>query len=152
MKLFHVFAVVAFVTVIPSKAESPQLKIYTRPADTVYTAEVNIVAVTEPDAKADINGEDMHVFPTGSFGMPVQVKPGVNTITVRAGKDGKTTQKTFTVFRADESVLKKILRSMNPPRCLSIRSVSRLCLVPTFSMAMVMTALAVQRWALLTRI
>lgn len=103
MKLFHVFAVVALVTAIPSKAESPRLKIYTRPADTVYTAEVNVVAVTEPEAKAYINGEDMHVFPTGSFGMPVQVKPGVNTITVRVGKDGETTQKTFTVFRADES-------------------------------------------------
>lgn len=82
---------------LSAQAAAPSLKVYRddeSTADTVYTAKQYVIGVTEPGATATIDGKAVHVYRTGSFGAEVELKPGVNTITLTAAKDGKTSKAT----------------------------------------------------------
>ena len=60
--------------------------------ETVASKTYNLVCITEPGVKASINGEEAHVYNTGAFGLPVQLKEGENTITVvlKKGSESRT--------------------------------------------------------------
>lgn len=80
-------------TAVGVAAENPPLKIYTgdRRTDTVYTARQYVIGVTSPEAKAYINGKEVHVYRTGSFGAEVNLTEGENNIPVNVWTDGGTT-------------------------------------------------------------
>ncbi len=77
-------------TAVGAMAENPPLKIYTgdRRTDTVYTARQYVIGVTEPGAKAYIDGKEAHVYATGSFGAEVNLTEGENVIPVEVRADG----------------------------------------------------------------
>lgn len=77
------------------------LRIYQGAPDTVRSASTNLVAVTAPGATAKINGKNVHVYQTGSFGCKVDLQPGTNNITITATKDGETATIQRTIFRAE---------------------------------------------------
>lgn len=78
---------------VASFAEAPSLKIYRgdRRTDTVYTARQYVIGVTSPGSVASIDGKDVHVYKTGSFGAEVALKPGENVFDVVVSRDGETT-------------------------------------------------------------
>ena len=74
-------------------AAKPSLRIYRddeNRADTVYSPTYYVIGVTDPGATATIDGNDCHVYRTGSFGAKVELKPGRNTIKLKATRDGKS--------------------------------------------------------------
>lgn len=79
--------------------EAPSLKIYSGAPDTIGSAETTLICVTTPGAKANIGGEAVHVYATGSFGRRLSLQPGMNRITVDVEKDGLRTQKEIKIFR-----------------------------------------------------
>ena len=58
------------------------LKIVRGERDTVYQQKHYIVGVTNPGNKAKVNGENVKVYKTGSFGAEVMLKEGANKIEV----------------------------------------------------------------------
>lgn len=74
------------------------LKIYSGAPDTVRVARTTVVGVTEKGATARINGRDVHVYRTGSFGDTVSLVPGDNVIKVEAIRDNMTSQITRHVY------------------------------------------------------
>ena len=81
-----------------SAQTGPELKIYSGIKDTLTTPKTTVVAVTNPGATATINGNAVHVYKTGSFGMEVTLNPGKNNISVTATKDGKSTTIEKSIF------------------------------------------------------
>lgn len=67
------------------------IKIVRGNADTVYNASHVIVGVTAPGNTATVNGEQVHVYKTGSFGAEINLVPGENKIEVTTLPDNKTT-------------------------------------------------------------
>ena len=84
-------------------------------ADTMYTEQTTIVAVTQPGATATVNTQPAHVYRTGSFEATVDLQPGANTIDITAQKDGTTVQKTITIFRAGKPAPKPTPQSAHDP-------------------------------------
>lgn len=85
-------------------AGGPALKIYHSDewrTDTVYNPQFYVIAVTEPGATATIDGNECHVYRTGSFGARVTLKPGLNSIPVKATSGGRTSKETVTVVLAE---------------------------------------------------
>ena len=72
-------------------AEVP-LKIYrpTHRTDTVYKPTYYLIGVTENGASAKINGNDCHVYRTGSFGAELNLAEGDNVIPVEVTRNGQT--------------------------------------------------------------
>lgn len=74
-----------------AEAAKPSLRIYRddETPDTVVRATYYVIGVTDPDATARIDGKDVHVYRTGSFGAEMQLRPGLNRIPVEArrGRD-----------------------------------------------------------------
>lgn len=59
------------------------LKIVRGNADTVYTSPHILVGVTTPGNTVTLNGENVHVYTTGSFGKEIPLTPGNNEIIIR---------------------------------------------------------------------
>lgn len=80
-------------------AANPELKIFTddEHTDTVFKQKYYVIAVTQPDAKGYIDGKEVHVYKTGSFGAEIALKPGLNKIPVEA-KVGKKKSKTEAII------------------------------------------------------
>lgn len=75
-------------------AASPRLDIYRdeQRSDTVYSSKYYLIAVTDPGAKAWIDGNECHVYKTGSFGAELKLKEGENIVPVKVAvgkKNGK---------------------------------------------------------------
>ncbi len=87
--------------------EAPMLKIYSGAPDTIRSAETTLVCVTTPGAIAKVDGRDVHVYRTGSFGTKLALEPGANRITVDVEKDGLKTQKVLDIFRDTNPAPKK---------------------------------------------
>ncbi|MBD5192020.1 MAG: N-acetylmuramoyl-L-alanine amidase [Bacteroidales bacterium] len=106
---------------LTSQAASPKLEIYRGEKDTVFSATHYVIAVTDPGCTATINGEDTHVYKTGSFGSKLTLKPGKNNIDVKVADGKKKAEKKFTVFYnpdgkpAAEEVLPEITRPLMHP-------------------------------------
>lgn len=101
------FGFIAASVTVSATASSPALKIYTQVPDTVYTDNLTLVAVTEPGARATVNGAGVTVYPTGSFGTSLNLAPGVNEITVSVSHDGQTNSETVRTVRMDASLRPK---------------------------------------------
>ena len=99
-KLFTAACTAALMSTLPLAAKGPQLKIYhdDEHTDTVTRATYYVIGVTTPDAKAWVNGEEAHVYKTGSFGGEVTLKPGLNKIPVKVTADGKSEKKTVEIY------------------------------------------------------
>lgn len=84
----------ALLVAFAGAAENPALKIYKgeRRNDTVYAAKQYVIAITDPGAKATIDGKEAHVYKTGSFGAQVELKPGENKIPVQVQLGKKKTK------------------------------------------------------------
>ena len=80
----------ALAAAFTTNAAEPSLKIYSGLPDTITSATTTVVAVTEPGAKATVNGRDVHVYKTGSFGTKLELQPGENLINVTATANGET--------------------------------------------------------------
>ena len=92
-----ILAAVAAVMTLGAVAAKPQLRIYGdkgRP-DTVARSTYYLIGITEPGARAWIDGKEAHVYKTGSFGAEITLKDGKNTIPVKV----KTAKGTNTVKR-----------------------------------------------------
>lgn len=87
-------AVVA--TVFCAYAEVP-VKVL-RQRDTTYSAKLNLICQTDPQAKAFINGEEVHVYKTGAFGLPITLEEGDNTIKVKAVIGAETKEMDVNIF------------------------------------------------------
>lgn len=66
--------------------------------DTVSTGKYYVVCITDPGNLAAINGEQVKVYKTGTFGRQVQLQEGDNTIEVTLFKGGQTETKQFNIF------------------------------------------------------
>ncbi len=95
-----IFAAAALLTAATSLASDPALKIFRddEATDTVRRSKFYLVAVTDPDATASVNGAETHVYKTGSFGAEVNLKPGLNTITVSAARGNDKTSASLDIF------------------------------------------------------
>ena len=96
-------------TAVGALAGNPSLKIYTgdRRTDTVYTSRQYVIAVTDPGAKASINGQEVHVYRTGSFGAEVNLHEGDNSIPVSVWADGASTDTTVHLVLASRATTQK---------------------------------------------
>lgn len=83
-------------------AQAPELRLYDGAPDTTYAESTNLVLITTPGASATINGQDVKVYKTGSFGKKIDLNPGANSIDVVVKNNAGTTNKTFTVFRSTQ--------------------------------------------------
>lgn len=83
---------------LTASAASPKLEIYQGEKDTVFSPNHYVIAVTDPGCTATINGEDIHVYKTGSFGTKLALKPGKNNISVKVSDGKKKAEKKFFVF------------------------------------------------------
>jgi len=62
--------------------------------DTVYKAKHQVLGLADPAAKVQVNGENVKVYKTGTWGVELQLKEGDNTIEVVSGSENKK----FNVF------------------------------------------------------
>ena len=99
-KLIAASFTAAMMATLPLSAKEPQLKIYhdDEHTDTVTRATYYVIGVTTPDAQAWVNGEEAHVYKTGSFGGQVTLKPGLNKIPVKVTIDNNSTEKTVEIY------------------------------------------------------
>lgn len=94
----HIIATlaVAMAATAAVSAAKPSLRIYRddETPDTVSRATYYVIGVTDPDATARIDGKDVHVYRTGSFGAEYTLRPGLNVIPVevRRGRDAARTE------------------------------------------------------------
>lgn len=91
------------------------LKVARGVSDTMYVDKTDMVCVTVPGASATVNGRPVHVYKTGSFEAPVELKPGQNTIAVEVSADGETVRKDVTVFRAEKPAAKERKATAHDP-------------------------------------
>lgn len=102
MKCNRIIAAAAFAAAAATAgAQSLPLNFYGTPRDTVTADHITIVAATAPGATATVNGKDVHVYRTGSFGTEVVLAPGANHIAVKVEKSGESATKDFNVFRTE---------------------------------------------------
>lgn len=96
-----ILSALAAATVFGANAADPSLRIYSGVRDTLYSPKTVLVAVTDPGAKATVNGNAVHVYKTGSFGTELQLQPGANRFEVAVTNNSGTTVKELNIFRAE---------------------------------------------------
>ena len=62
--------------------------------DTVYKAKHQVLGLADPAARVQVNGENVKVYKTGTWGVELQLKEGNNAIEVVSGSENKK----FNVF------------------------------------------------------
>lgn len=94
-------------------AAKPALRIYGDKGvpDTVTRSTYYLIGITEPGAKAFIDGKEAHVYRTGSFGAEIKLKEGKNEIPVKVSDaKGSTTLKRTVVLTAPKPATPAPLR------------------------------------------
>lgn len=90
-------------------AMQPDLKIYSGVGDTLFMPYTEIIAVTTPGSVATINGEEVKVYKTGSFGKRLELTPGDNLISIISEKDGEQNKIERTIYyKTDKFPSKKV--------------------------------------------
>lgn len=79
----------------------PKFNIYSGHADTLYSASTVLVAATDPGSSVKIDGQDVKVYKTGSFAQKIDLKPGLNTVSVSINSPEGKLDKTLTIVRAE---------------------------------------------------
>lgn len=87
---FLAVAVMLFSTALASAQEPVTLKVTRGKRDIVNICNPTVVGIANPTDKVTVNGTPVHVYKTGSWGAPLQLKEGDNTIHVVS--EGNTTQ------------------------------------------------------------
>lgn len=85
-------------------AQALEIKMYSGTADTVRQATQIIVGATDPGASVTVNGEQVAVRRTGSFGYKINLKPGANAVDIKATLGSETASKNFEIFRTDKAL------------------------------------------------
>jgi cytoskeletal protein RodZ len=88
----------------------PQLTIF-NPTDGSISEQTRIAlqGSTEPESKLTINGENAEVNNKGIFDIPIELTPGLNTLTISATKKhGKTTTKIVNIIVKQETFTSRI--------------------------------------------
>lgn len=98
---------------LTASAANPKLEIYSGETDTVYSPNHYVIAVTDPGCTATINGEDIHVYKTGSFGTKLNLQPGKNSVEVKVTDGKKKADKKFFVYYNPEG--KPAAQNVLPP-------------------------------------
>lgn len=100
---FIIFGAMLAPVLLSAATASPALKIFNddEHTDTVFSSKYYVVAVTEAGNSAYVNGEEVHVYKTGSFGAEVALKPGNNKISVEVKKGKKTSKAQVDIFYSD---------------------------------------------------
>ena len=80
--LFKVILIAAFVSFAANANADTSFKIKQGLEDTVYSKKHYIVAITDPSNTAVINGTQVRVHKTGTFGTALELKEGLNTISI----------------------------------------------------------------------
>lgn len=70
--------------------------------DTMFTPSAHIICVTEPQAKAFVNGLEAHVYKTGCFEAEINLQPGENVIDILTTKGDRKGIRQVTVFRKEK--------------------------------------------------
>lgn len=96
-----ILSIAAFAALAPAM-QSQSLKVVNVP-DTTSASKVNIVAVTSPTATAQINGEAVKVYKTGSFGAPVELQMGDNKIDISVTEGTESKSQTVNVYRKEKT-------------------------------------------------
>lgn len=99
MKYFALF--LALSTGIFSASPETPLKIHRGDRDTVYKSQHTIVGITTPGSTAKINGKNVHVYKTGTFGDEVSLNKGDNKIDIIVKNGNSTTKQTLNIFLKD---------------------------------------------------
>lgn len=127
------FTLTALVAMCGSMHAKTDLKIAIGEQDTVYRQKHYIVGVTNPGNNAQVNGERVKVYKTGSFGAEVQLKEGSNNIEVIVDDGLGQVEKYINVYYSKkrpekkvsrEDVLKEIEKNTLKERCFYAKSKS----------------------------
>ncbi len=57
--------------------------------DTVYKAKHQVVGLADPAGKVQVNGQDVKVYKTGTWGVELELKAGNNTVEITSGNESK---------------------------------------------------------------
>ncbi|MBE6310629.1 MAG: N-acetylmuramoyl-L-alanine amidase [Bacteroidales bacterium] len=98
MKCFRLGLLAMSVMLCGNIQAKVDLKIVRGERDTVYSKTHYVVGVTNPGNRAIVNGERVKVYKTGSFGAEVQLKEGLNRISVIVDDGLGENNKEFNVF------------------------------------------------------
>ena len=106
MKLFHLAAITTATLIsLSAHANTPSLKITQGKIETTQKTQHNIVGITEPGNKAFINGKEVIVYTTGTFGDVIGLNEGNNTITITTKNKSESNSQTFSVsYNAPKNV------------------------------------------------
>lgn len=102
----HFIAALAATTAVMgvNARDNAPLHIYSGVKDTLTTPSTTIVCVTRPGATATVNGRDVHVYRTGSFGTRVDLQPGDNTIDIKVVTGGQEYEHRAHIYYNDKAV------------------------------------------------
>ncbi len=104
--MFHrLLTLLGILLPVVAVAKGPSLKIFhdDESTDTVYSPVYYVIGVTEPGNRALIDGNEVHVYKTGSFGAKVDLKPGANRIPVKVYSGKKSTEDFTSVYLAERN-------------------------------------------------
>lgn len=92
-KLLFLLSIVA----LYANAATPTLKIAQGKKESTTLPQHTIVGITDPGNKAFINGKEVHVYNTGTFGDIINLKDGANTISIIVKNDNESNTQEFTI-------------------------------------------------------
>ena len=110
MKYLKSSLVLGAILMCGSAQAAVDLKIVRGERDTVYQQNHYIVGVTNPGNKAKVNGENVKVYKTGSFGAEVMLKEGANKIEVIVEDGIGQVEKYIDVFYTKNRPKKSVTR------------------------------------------
>lgn len=98
MKIFHLAAIASAALIsLSAQANTPSLNIIQGKKETTSKMQHNVVGITEPGNKAFINGKEVKVYETGTFGDVIDLNEGNNTITITTKNKSESNSQTFSV-------------------------------------------------------
>ena len=66
--------------------------------DTVTSSKYNLIGITDPGNLAAINGQQVKVYKTGAFGMPLTLKPGDNPVEITLFQGTNVENRSFSIY------------------------------------------------------
>ncbi len=95
--LRYISSIAIILFAVIAQATTPSLKITQGKRESTTNAQHTVVGVTDPGNKAFINGKEVHVYKTGSFGDIVTLNEGDNTITITTKNATESNNQTINI-------------------------------------------------------
>lgn len=95
--LRYISSIAIILFAVIAQATTPSLKITQGKRESTTNAQHTVVGVTDPGNKAFINGKEVHVYKTGSFGDIVTLNEGDNTITITTKNTTESNNQTINI-------------------------------------------------------